>query len=66
MSAMKQALRALRLGGGPQNEQRASSPDGECRHPSGPDRTESANSIDADRARPTASAERPSPPLEQE
>jgi hypothetical protein len=49
---MKQALRALRLGGSPQNEQsRSDSPSAECRPPSGPARTESAGSLEPERGR---------------
>jgi len=47
---MKQALRALRLGGSPQNEQsRADSPSAECRPLGGPARTESAGSMEPER-----------------
>lgn len=64
---MKHALRALRLGGSPQNEQsRADSPGAECRPPGGPARTESAGSIEPERARQESSIQHPSPAMEVE
>jgi hypothetical protein len=58
---MKQALRALRLGGGPQNEP-SDSPSAECRPPGGPDRTESAGSIEPERSGQEDAVQRSSSP----
>lgn len=54
MSAVKQALRALRFGGTLANptsrvDARSTSPDGDCCPQTGPARTESAGSIEPER-----------------